>query len=432
MVFIYLQLGVLFLILTRGIVWRGIVSSIKHMLRNREDAKAAHHVSHHHAFFAALAATVGVGNLAGVGTAIHLGGPGALFWMWVSALLGMSFRMSSVYWAVKMGKHVDDNDPHLFASPMLYMVKLLDKPWKGLATGLAILLFVNGMVMANMIQSNSVAHAMTGEIGSANFGIALMMAGMVGLVIIGGMQSIIKFAATIAPWMILAYLATGWFILASDPINTLEVLGSVFYYAFNPYSFAGGVIGYTIMQTMQYGISRGIFSHGSGMGFAAFWQGANHDHPSRSAFLAGAVPLIDTLVVCSTTGLVILSADMWLERTGAFLTVSSFHSFLGEPSLVFITCCLVVFAFTTIISWAHFGERCFQYLGGKNVMNFRWLFVAVCFIGPFLPLVSLWALGDIIIGCMILIHMIPLTYIVIRHLNTMKKDLQDGIDHPGI
>ncbi|MDQ6991950.1 MAG: amino acid carrier protein [Mariprofundus sp.] len=422
LVFIYLEIGILFIILTRNVVWSGIRRALVGLWAGRKsEATGDGHVSQFNGFFAALAATVGVGNLAGVATAIHLGGPGALFWMWVSAILGMSFRMCSVYWAVRLAK--DNDDPKLFATPMLYIIKMLSKSWKPLAIALAFLLMANGMVMANLIQSNSVAQAMTGETGSANLIIALLIAAAVGAVIIGGMKGILTFSSKIAPWMIVAYLLAGWGILASDPVSTLKALGSVFYYAFTPYAVAGGVAGYAILETMQYGISRGVFSHGSGVGFATFWQGANDGSPAQSAFLAAAVPLVDTILVCTTTGLVVLLGDMWLEETGAFLTVSSFEHFLGEGGLLFISACLVVFAFTTMISWAHFGERCFEYLGGTNIIGFRWFFVFVAFCGPFLPLASLWSLGDIIIGSMLIVHLIPLTYIVVRHAKRMRADL---------
>ena len=197
----------------------------------------------------------------------------------------------------------------------------------------------------------------------------------------------------------------------------------MFTYAFEPYSIIGGVTGYAVLEALQYGISRGIFSHGSGIGITPFWQGANRDHPSRSAFMAAAIPVVDTLVICTTTGLVVLTAGKWLDLTGAYLTVTSFADFLGAGGRVLVTACLVTFAYTTIINWAHFAERCFVYLGGTEIGRFRLFFAGATFVGPFLPLRPLWAMGDVLIGLMLICHLLPLTYIVIRHTGVMRIDL---------
>ena len=343
---IYLELGVLFLVVTRAAAWRRMFGEVRAVLSNGRGTgqQSDGNIPHYQAFFATLAASVGVGNLAGVGTAIHLGGPGALFWMWISALLGMSLRMSSAYWAVKLARRGDRAD--LFASPMLYMVSLLGERWKWLASGLALFLLIKGVVTANLIQANSVAHAISGEIGVSNLLVATLLGTAVVVVVVGGYKSVLRVSTTIAPWIILGYLLGGWTILLFQPTKTLEALGSVFYYAFEPYSIIGGVTGYAVLEALQYGISRGIFSHGSGIGITPFWQGANRDHPSRSAFMAAAVPVVDTLVICTTTGLVVLTAGKWLDLTGAYLTVTSFADFLGAGGRVLVTACLVTFAYT--------------------------------------------------------------------------------------
>jgi alanine or glycine:cation symporter, AGCS family len=420
---IYLEIGILFLFVTRGAAVRGVVDLCRNYWARRNETKsdADFDVSHRHAFLASLAASVGVGNLAGVGTAIHLGGPGALFWMWVSAILGMSFRMSSAYWAVKLARR--DVSPELFATPMLYILNLLGSGWKWVATALALVLMVKGMVAANLIQANSVAHAISGEIGVSNFAVSVVLGLAVALVVIGGHKSILRFSTMTAPWMIAAYLLAGWSILLMSPGAALSALGDVFYYAFNPYSIAGGVVGYAVLETLQFGISRGIFSHGSGIGIAPFWQGANRDHPSKSAILAAAVPVVDTLIICTTTGLVVLTAGNWMNVTGAYLTVTSYSEFLGSGGRVLVSICLVIFAYTTIINWAYFAERCFQYLGGENLFRFRVFFVSLTFIGPFIPLRPLWSLGDLLIGSMLILHLVPLTYIIIRHERIMSKDM---------
>ncbi|WP_158498862.1 sodium:alanine symporter family protein [Magnetospira sp. QH-2] len=425
---LYLEIGLLFLFVTRGLVLRNLKRGLRAVWHGRGDANHADdHVSHPKAFLAALAATIGVGNLAGVATGLHLGGPGALFWMWVTALLGMSFRLASTYFAVKLAR--DGKRPDLFATPMLYMERLLPKPWRFLAVVLAAVMMVKGMVTANLIQANSVAHAVADEVGTSHLIVALALSGAVAAVIIGGAKSILKFSISAAPWMVLGYLGLAWFILLGNPGLTLSAIGDVIRYAFEPYAAAGGVAGYAVMQAMQYGVSRGVFSHGSGIGIAPFWHGANKDHPAMGAYTAAAVPLVDTLVVCTTTGLVILTTGMWTDLTGAFLTVSVFEEMLGGPGRLFVTIALIIFAFTTIVNWAYFSERCFQYLGGTNVKAYRWFFAGVSFLGPFLPVAFVWSLGDILIGMLLLVHLLPLTYLVIRHHKTMMADLRDPERH---
>ena len=285
------------------------------------------------------------------------------------------------------------------------------------------LLLIKGVVTANLIQANSVAHAISGEIGVSNLLVATLLGTAVALVVVGGYKSVLRVSTAIAPWMILGYLLGGWSILLFQPSNTLEALGSVFHYAFKPYSIVGGITGYAVLEALQYGMSRGIFSHGSGIGITPFWQAANRDHPSRRAFMAAAVPVVDTLVVCTTTGLVVLTAGKWLDLTGAYLTVTSFADFLGAGGRVLVTACLVTFAYTTIINWAHFSERCFEYLGGTEIGRFRLFFAGATFVGPFLPLRPLWAMGDVLIGLMLICHLLPLTYIVIRYTRVMRLDL---------
>ena len=316
-----------------------------------------------------------------------------------------------------------DKESKLFATPMFYMVGFLSDRWKWLAPALALMLMIKGMVTANLIQANSVAHAISGEIGVSNALVAVLLGSAVALVVVGGYKSILRFSTLAAPWMIAGYLIGGWTILLFTPANTLEAIGSVFYYAFTPYAIGGGGGGYAVMEALQFGISRGVFSHGSGIGIAPFWQGVNRGDPAKSAYLAAAVPVADTLIVCTTTGLVILTAGKWMDTTGAYLTVTSFSHFLGNGGRILVTICLVIFAFTTIINWAHFAERCFQYLDGIDVSRFRLFFAGVTFVGPFLPLRPLWSLGDVLIGLMLIVHLLPLTYIVVRNAQVMYRGL---------
>ncbi|MEO5330956.1 MAG: amino acid carrier protein [Magnetococcus sp. YQC-5] len=421
---IYLELGILFLLLTGAVAWKrsfGVFWGI--WRQKKEDGfNQERDIPHTQALFTAIAAAVGVGNLAGVGTAIHLGGPGALFWMWISAVLGVSFRMCSTYLSIKFGPK--DPESLLFATPMSYLERFLPPAWRFVATALATLLLIKGLLTANLIQVNSVAHAMTTTFDIPAWMVAVVMAGTVGGVVLGGLKRIVIISTALAPWMVMGYMLLGGMVLLADPLRTLDALGAVFKYAFTPYSLGGGVAGYAVLTAMQFGISRGVFSHNSGMGVAPFLQGANTDHPSRGAFMAALVPMVDTLLVCTITGLVVISVGDWLDLTGAQLTVSAFQETLGLFGKVAVSMALVIFAFTTIIGWSYYSERCFEYLGGRNLLAFRWFFTAVTFVGPFFPVALVWSSGDILIGLIVILHMASMTYIVLQHLPTLRKDLQ--------
>ena len=422
---IYIEIGLLFLVLTRGLALRRSLGMLRRLWSARNLGKEKErHVPHVKAFISALAAGIGVGNLAGVATAIHLGGPGALFWIWVSALLGSSFRLCSAYLSIRHGPK-DVHSP-LFATPMSYLVKFTGRSWPRLAPILAGLILFHGLVSANLIQANSVSHAITNQMGFSEIVVALLLFAAVASVVVGGLRSIVDFSVLCAPWMVLIYILGGLAVLVANPMDALDAIRLVVQSAFNPYALGSGVVGYSVMQAMQFGVSRGVFSHFSGLGIAPFFHGANDDHPSRGAYLAALVPLVDSLVVCSITGLVVLSVGDWGSLTGAYLTATAFQVGLGDAGRILLIVCLALFAFTTIISWAHFSERCFEYLGGRNVKVFRWFFASVTFCGPFFPVAFIWSLADVVIGTMLIVHLIPLTYILLKTLPEFLKELYEA------
>jgi AGCS family alanine or glycine:cation symporter len=417
----YVVLGGVFLVMTGAIAWRRAPGELVRVWRLPQPRLGARSITHEQALIAALAACVGVGNLAGVATALHLGGPGALFWIWISALVGMSFRLTSTY----LAKTYQPRDPcsPLHATPMAYLVRGLPPAARGIASVFAVLLLVKAMIAANLVQSNSVAHAFSPTSPVSHLAVSIALSGMVAVVILGGLQSIVRASVLITPWMLAAYLGAGLVALGSDPGRAVTSIASVFEYAFHPYAAGAGGAGYAVMRTMQYGVSRGIFSHGSGLGIAPFLHAAAGGPPARGAFIAALVPLIDSLVICSVTGLVILTFGDHHSATGAHLTVLSFFHALGGFGRVLVICCLVLFAFTTIVNWAHFGERCFQFLGGMQVGTYRILFLAITFVGPFFPVATVWWLGDLLIGLLLPVHLVPLLYLTARHLPKMMADL---------
>jgi AGCS family alanine or glycine:cation symporter len=347
--------------------------------------------------------------------------------MWISALAGMSFRMVATYLAIC---HRSEPGSLNFATPMVYLERFLPGRGPSVARAVALLLLLSGLVNANLIQSNSVAHSLTENFGVPRLAVALSLAGGVAAIVLGGLRSIVRVGARLAPFMLAIYVGTGLLILLLDPQGTSKSLHAVLYFAFHDYSAIGGVTGYVVLQSIQFGISRGIFSHGSGMGMEPFFQGANTDHPARGALMAATVPVFDTLLVCTVTGLVILSNGFWQFWTGARLTVSAFGSALGSVGTSVVFSCLIVFALTTVISWAHFSERCFSYLGGTNLTLYRVAFCSVTFVGPFFPVDLVWSLADTLLGILLVMHLVPLSYILLRRGPFIVRDLE-SLDSDG-
>lgn len=421
---VYVGLGLVVLVATAGVAWRRGAAAFVETWRFDGAGRqgSGREVAHRDAFLSALGASVGVGNLAGVATAIHLGGPGALFWMWVSAGLGVSFRMVSTYLAIRH-RPSDPSDPGV-ATPMAYLERFLPRWCRSIPTIVAVLLLASGVINANLIQSNSIAHTLTLDFGVSPLVVALGLSLGLMAVVVGGLHAIVGFCARAAPWMVGLYVGAGLLALASEPAAALRSLDAVFVYAIRPYAVAGGVGGYAVLRSVQYGVSRGIFSHGAGMGTAPFFQGANTDDPARGAYMAAMVPALDTLVVCTVTGLVILTFGMWPFWTGAHLTVSAFEVALGPVGKLVVLASLVTFAFTTVASWAHFSERCFEYLGGRDRATYRVVFCAVSFFGPFFPVAWVWSMADVLVGLLMVAHLVPLTWIAVRRAPRILADLE--------
>ena len=435
--YLYLEIGVLVLLLSRFVAWQQIILFIKEEWQllvgsiksgvsfgaDKDDVQHERQVSSRRAFITVLASTVGVGNLAGVSTAIHLGGPGALFWMWVSALLGMSFRMISTWLALRYQS--EDKDHNSWATPMSYMDHFFaDKPsLKWLPVAIAFSILVTGL-LANSIQTNSVAHAMGNELGVSHLMVAIFMSLVIGIVVLSGLKRIVAMSVSIMPWIILLYVVAGLVILLSDPLKTMTVLGWVIESAFSPWSVAGGVAGYGVLQAMQLGVARGVFSHGSGLGFETFLHAANSEGVRKNALYAALVPVVDTLIICTITGLVVLSSGMWTEFNGAYLTTLSFEQFYGFGGKILVVMALILFALTTIITFSYLAERCFTYLGGKQILQFRYLFIAITFIGPFISVKFIWSIADLLIAGVLLLHLPVLIYLLLRNLNPLINEIK--------
>ena len=419
---VYLELGLIFLYLTRGIAWTKGLPVFFKIFRHDHSISTDSIVSHQKAFLSSVAATVGIGNIAGVGTAIHLGGPGALFWMWMSALFGMFFRMASTYMAIKL--QPADVKSLSFATPMSYLEKYMTGRWRFISQFVAGLLLIQGVVLYNLVQANSLSQAVHNRFDIPHFLTAFLLTLCVGLVILGGLKKIVNYSSAIAPVVIAIYTISGLLILLFRPLASLSALGQVFHCAFNSGSIVGGIAGYSVFQALQFGVSRGVFSHMSGMGTSTFFQAANKETPATGAFMAAITPFVDTIIICTISGLVILSSPYWQNQTGAYLTAISFEDGLGVSGQIVVIASLIVFAFTTIIGFAHISEKCFRYLGGRDSLKFRMVLLLVTFLGPFLNLRFVWSLSDIIIATIIIFHLIPLLYITLINRKEMYGDLQ--------
>ncbi|MBF0430490.1 MAG: sodium:alanine symporter family protein [Fibrobacteria bacterium] len=422
MCILYIELGVVFLYLTRAITWKKSLPVFLDIFKHDKSVSGERLVSHKKAFLSSVAATVGIGNIAGVGTAIHLGGPGALFWMWVSAMFGMIFRMCSTYMALKL--RPESSKAPTFATPMVYLEKYMKGIWSFIPPLVAGLILVQGVVLYNMVQANALAHAVHNRFHVPNAIIAVFITLAIAMVILGGLKKIVDYCSALAPFVIVIYVLTGLAVLLFNPLSAVSALGEVFHHAFLPYSIVGGVTGYTVLQAMQFGVSRGVFSHMSGMGTSPFYQAANNDSPAKGAFMAAVTPFVDTIIICSVTGLVILSVPNWQHQTGAHLTAAAYEAGIGFSGQIIVVVSLILFALTTIAGFAHIAERCYRYLGGSNLYYFRLVFLAVTFSGPFLHIGFVWSLSDIIIAALIVFHLIPLLYITLLNRKVMVKDLQ--------
>lgn len=426
---IYIEVGILFVYFVHAIVWKKALPVFLAIMREDRSASGDGIVSHKKALFANLSATIGVGNIAGVGTAIHLGGPGALFWMWVSALFGMFFRMAATYMSIKL-RPADDKSL-TFATPMAYLEKYMKGIWSFIPKLVAGLLLIAGVVLYNMVQSNSMAQAMYNRFNIPDLLTAGVMVLAVGVIILGGMNKIVDYCSALAPFIIILYVVTGLLLLLFHPVRAIIAFGQVLACAFLPSSVIGGVAGYTILQAMQFGVSRGVFSHMSGMGSGTFLQAANKDTPAVGAFMSAITPFVDTVIVCSVTGLVILCTPIWQYETGAHLTLECFEAGLGSFGLMVVVVSLFMFALTTIAGFSYISEKCFKYLGGTNIFRFRIVFLIVTFLGPFLNLKVVWSLSDIIIATLIVSHLLPLLYITLINRKEMYKDLYAFAENPG-
>ena len=375
------------------------------------DDKGQGDISSFAALATALAATVGTGNIVGVATAIEAGGPGALFWMWIAAFFGMATKYSEGLLAIKY--RTRDDNGEVSGGPMYYILNGMGKRWKPLAIFFAVAgILVAYFGIGTFSQVNSIASSLENSFGLAPQIVSIVVAVIVAIIIFGGIKSISKVAEKVVPFMAIIYILATLAVIFTNFDQILPAFGQIFTGAFTGTAAVGGFAGAVVKEAIQKGIARGVFSNESGLGSAPIAAAAaKTEEPVEQGLVSMTGTFIDTIIICTLTGLSIIVNEKWTVAglEGAPLTQAAFSSLFGTPGALALTFCLVLFAFTTILGWSYYGERCFEFLfGTKHIKLYRVIFVIMVALGGFLKLELIWIIADIVNGLMALPNLIAL------------------------
>ena len=400
---LFLTLGTRYVQVVRfGQMWRETLGKKKR--KNQEGD-----ISPFQALSVALAGTVGVGNIAGVATAIALGGPGAIFWMWVSGFLGMATKFAEVV----LGVHYRMRQLHgpMIGGPMVYIRRGMGKRYRILSGSFAVLGALAAFGIGNMVQANSVAEgALKFGVPPTVTGVILMVA--VGLVTVGGIKRIAHVAMICVPFMCIVYFLAAMAIIFINYAKVGESLILIFKCAFRPTAALGGFIGAGIMQTIRYGVARGIFSNEAGLGSAPIAHAtAITDHPVRQGLWGIFEVFIDTIVICSVTALAIIGTGAWTSgKTGADLTMAAFGSTFGQTwGFSIVLFCMLLTAYDTNFTWCFYGETCAAFLFGPKAREiYRLIWLPFVLIGALGKLDVIWNISDTLNGLMAIPNLIAL------------------------
>ncbi|MGP2657854.1 alanine/glycine:cation symporter family protein [Malaciobacter sp. WC5094] len=396
--------GLFLTIRLRGLQVRALGHAFKILFEKDKDAKGD--ISQFSALMLSLGATVGIGNIVGVATAIALGGPGAIFWMWLTGLVGMATKYSEAILAVK---YREEGINGYKGGAMYYIKNGLNMP--KLAMIFAVLTVITSFGTGNMTQSNAVATILLEQASIPTWitGTALVI--FTGLVLIGGIKSMGKFTAYFSPVMVLLYICTAFFIILSNFDKVPAVFDMIFTHAFAPFSAAGGFAGAAVAAAIRMGVSRGLFSNEAGLGSSAIAAAAAQtSDPVKQALVSMLQTLIDTLVVCTMTATIILMAPVWLEGgSPGLLTLKSFEFFLGDTGMLVVFATTVFFAYSTLLGWSYFGEKGFEYAFGENSVKFyRLVFLFFVMVGAVSELRFVWNFSDLANGLMAIPNLVAL------------------------
>jgi AGCS family alanine or glycine:cation symporter len=399
---LYLMVGLSFMPIRR------IGYSFKLLWQGRQK-KGEGDIAPFNALMTSLSATIGTGNIAGVATAIFLGGPGALFWMWCTALVGMATKYAEAVLAVKY-REVDNRGLHI-GGPMFYIKNGLKPHWSWLATCFALFGALAGFGIGNTIQANSVADVIHNTFAVPHMVTGITMAVLAALVLIGGIKRIASVAGKLVPLMAFFYLFAGLIILLINIETLPQTFTLIFNHAFTPIAASGGFAGAAVWAAIRFGVARGIFSNEAGLGSAPIAHAAaSTNSPVQQGSIAMLGTFIDTIILCSITGLVIISTGVWTQgENGASLSSAAFESALPGVGSYIVTIGLSVFAFTTILGWSFYSEKCVEYLFGEGAITpFRVCWIIAVPIGATANLSFMWLVADTLNALMAIPNLIAL------------------------
>ena len=427
LIVLILATGIYLTIRLKGLQITKLPKALKYMFKNEEGGHGE--VTSFAALCTALSATIGTGNIVGVATAIVAGGPGALFWMWVAALFGMATKYAEGVLAIKY--RVINDDGHVIGGPFYYITNGMGVKWKWLAKLFAFFgLGVGLLGIGTFTQVNGISNAVNNffdpnnawsvSILGRDYSWTVVIAGIilticVGMVIIGGIKRIASVSQIVVPFMAGIYILACLVLLVLNYKHIPNAFKAIFEGAFGLRAAAGGALG-SIMVAMQKGIARGIFSNEAGLGSAPIAAAAAQtNEPVRQGLVSMTGTFIDTIVICTMTGLTIVITDTWnIGLEGVAVTTAAFQQglpFSNTVSAFILMVCLVFFAFTTILGWDYYSERCLEYLCGynKKILNgYRWLYILAVFIGPFMTVSAVWVIADIFNALMALPNLIAI------------------------
>lgn len=379
------------------------------LLIKGRDSQEKGDISPFNALMTAMSATVGTGNIAGVATAVAAGGPGALFWMWCIALLGMATKYSEAVLAVKFREQ--DERGRFVGGPMYYIKNGLGKSWAWLGALFALFGMLAGFGIGNTVQSNSVADALESTYQIDPIITGLILSVIAALVLLGGIKRIGQVAGKLVPSMALLYVGTGLTFVLINAGEVPAALGTIINSAFSGHAAVGGFAGATVMAAIRFGVARGVFSNEAGLGSAPIAHAAAQTNdPVKQGFVAMLGTFIDTIIICSITGLVIVISGAWTQgSSGAELTKMAFNILSEGYGAHVVAIGLALFAFTTILGWSYYSERCAEYLfGTRAIMPFRILWIIAIPLGSILTLDFVWLLADVLNAMMAIPNLIAL------------------------
>lgn len=428
---------------------RHLGKALKFMVKNEEDGQGE--VTSFGALCTALSATIGTGNIVGVATAIAAGGPGAVFWMLVAAFLGMATKYAEGLLAIKY--RTIDEEGHVLGGPFYYIENGMGKQWRWLAKifaffgagvgllGIGTFTQVNGIASAvkNFFDPDMVytVHMFGNSYSWATVISCIILTLCVGLVVLGGIKRIAKISEIVVPFMAILYVSLGIIIIVTNITAVPAAIATIVKTAFTGSALAGGAMG-TMVVAMQKGVARGIFSNESGLGSAPIAAAAAQTkEPARQGLVSMTGTFIDTIIICMMTGISIVITETWnTGLEGVEITTAAFQKGLPFPPVVAsfsLMLCLVFFAFTTILGWNYYGERCLEYLFNRNktaVMVYRWLYILAVFIGPYMTVAAVWNIADIFNALMAfpnLVALLALSGVVVSETRKFEKKLKNQL-----